>query len=445
LLSVVAIAMGATASHAVTPSEAIERAIENDSQLRQAELSLALAVLELESVQASRFLPSLGVTVDLPSLTEAGLADEVTASLTASLPLAWGDGTLTAGLGFSYNIATSALTAPIWQVSLSDVLDLANLDTAAMRIRTLRWSVEEAERSHQSALADLVIGTLKTYSTLLSEAKQAAWDGEAVARLTLELDHIRDLAAQGYRGDQDVNEARLLLLDAQVAAERSASAYATDLEAFCRVVLKTEEPCELSPIDLPVDDLLAVANTLRGSEILDSAVARASAVIAAAQGVTTAEEALHKARADLLPSVSIQAALDPDEWSLGVGVSLDLFEPNRSANIKIAGKNLELAREKLNSAREAVRNEILDLRASLLSAIRDAESLDLEREKWRLEEQVMSAKRAAGSLSDTDWTGFLEEKGAFEVDAAGRATALLVANLTYRNALGLELNWEEWL
>ena len=57
----------------------------------------------------------------------------------------------------------------------------------------------------------------------------------------------------------------------------------------------------------------------------------------------------------------------------------------------------------------------------------------------------MTAKRTAGSISDTDWAQFLEEKGAFEIDAAGRATSLLVAHLTYRNALGMELNWEDWL
>jgi outer membrane protein TolC len=230
-----------------------------------------------------------------------------------------------------------------------------------------------------------------------------------------------------------------------VKAEGSAQTYAADLEAFCRSTLRVEEMCQLASIDLSTTDLLAAARTLRENEIPEAAISGASAVIAAEQGVASAEDDLREARADLLPSVSVNAALDSDEWSLLVGLSLDLFSPSRKANVEIAETNLELAQEKLESALDTVRDEILGLKASLLSAIRNAESLALETEKWRLEEQVMTAKRAAGSVSDSDWAQFLEEKGTFEIDAAGRATSLLVAHLTYRNALGMELNWEEWL
>jgi len=432
-------------SRTISPSEAIELAIENDSQLRQAELNLSLATLELGAAQVSAVLPAVGLAVDLPKLTAAGLGQEIGASLTASLSLPWGDGALTGGLGFSYNAAASELVAPTWQISLSDVLDLARPNAAAERIQSLKWAVESAKRSYTAAKADLVISTLKTYGTLLTEAKQAEWDAEAVNRLTIELDQVKDLAAQGYKGDQDVNEARLLLLDAQVQAEKSADAYATDLEAFCRTTLRIEETSQLSSIDVSMSDLLAAAGKLREDEIPGNAISSASTVIAAQQSVTTAEDDLRQARADMLPSVTVEAALDSDEWSLGVGVSLDLFAPDRKANVEIAETNLDLAKEKLDSARETVRNEIFNLKASLLSAARAAESLSLEEEKWRLEGQVMTAKRAAGSISDTDWAQFLEEKGAFEIDAAGRATSLLVAHLTYRNALGMELNWEEWL
>jgi len=432
-------------SRTIHPSEAIELAIENDSQLRQAELSLNLATLELEAARVATILPAVGLAVDLPELTAAGLGQDIGASVTASLPLPWGDGSLSGGLGFRYDAGTSEFVAPTWQVSLSDVLDLARPDAAAERVKSLKWAVESAKRSYTSAKADLVISTLRTYGSLLTEAQQAEWDGEAVSRLTAELDRMKDLATQGYKGDQDVNEAKLLLLDAQVKAEKSAEAYAADLEAFCRTTLRIEEACHLSSIDLSMTDLLAAAHTLRESEIPEGAISGASAVIAAEQGVASAEDDLREARADLLPSVSVSAALDSEEWSVGVGLSLDLFSPGRKADVEIAETNLELAKEKLESARETVRDEILGLKASLLSAIRRAESLALETEKWRLEEQVMTARRAAGSISDSDWAAFLEEKGAFEIDAAGRATSLLVAHLTYRDALGIGLNWEEWL
>ncbi|MEN6369206.1 MAG: TolC family protein [Thermotogota bacterium] len=432
-------------SRTISPSEAIELAVENDSQLREAELNLSLATLELEAARVSTVLPAVGLAVDLPKLTAAGLGQEIAASLTASLSLPWGDGTLTGGLGFSYNAATSELVAPTWQISLADVLDLARPNAAAERIQSLTWAVESARRSYASAKADLVISALKTYGALLSEAQQADWDSSAVSRLMAELDQVKDLATQGYKGDQDVNEAKLLLLDAQVKAEKSAEAYAADLEAFCRTTLRVEEACQLSSIDVSMSDLLAAARSLRESESPEGAISGASAVIAAQQSVATAEDDLREARANMLPSVSVEATLNSEEWSLGVGLSLDLFDPSGKTNVEIAETDLELAKEKLDSARETVRDEILSLKASLLSSVRSAESLTLETEKWRLEEQVMTAKRAAGSISDSDWAQFLEEKGAFEIDAAGRATSLLVAHLMYRNALGMELNWEEWL
>jgi hypothetical protein len=69
----------------------------------------------------------------------------------------------------------------------------------------------------------------------------------------------------------------------------------------------------------------------------------------------------------------------------------------------------------------------------------------LETEKWQLAEQVMTARHDAGTLSDSDWATFLEEKDGFTLDAAGRAASLLAAYLSYRSALGMEIQWEEWL
>jgi outer membrane protein TolC len=449
MLLVLAFAAPGTASagepRELTPSGAVALAVENDSGLRQARLGLSLAVLALRAAEYSTYLPTVGLAIELPQLTAAGLGSDIGGSLFASLPLPWGDGAVTGSLGVRYNTETSALAAPTWQVSLADVFDFARPDGTAQALEVRRRAVGSAERSYQAAANALVVSTLRAYGNLLAEARQTDRDRQAVDRLTADLKKVQDLAAQGYKGDQDVNEARLLLLEAQVRAEESADTYASDLEAFCRETLGIDESCRLSSLDLTTTDLLAAARGLLEAEIPAGAISGTSAVIAAEQSAADAQDALREARADFLPSLSIEAKIDSEEWSLGVGVSLDLLAPDRKTNVDIAETNLELAKEKLDSARRAARNEILNLKSSLLSAVRSAESLTLETEKWRLEEQVLTAKRDAGSLSDSDWVEFLEDKDAFEIDAAGRSTSLLVAYLTYRSALGMELNWEEWL
>jgi len=57
----------------------------------------------------------------------------------------------------------------------------------------------------------------------------------------------------------------------------------------------------------------------------------------------------------------------------------------------------------------------------------------------------MSVKYAVGSIGDADWAEYVESRDAFALEASQRETSLLLAYLSYRNALGLELEWEEWL
>jgi len=429
----------------ITAPEAIQLAIQNDSGLRLANLNLTLARLRLEAAQNAAFLPSIGLSITPPELTSSGVTQDVGASLAASLPLPWGQGSLKAGIGLNYNTATSEFAVPTWQLSLSDLLNMANPADSLSSIHANERAVASAERSLDAAEKELVVSTLQAYWNLLAKAKQADQNQQSVDRLQAKRDQVQELAARGYKGVQDVNEAKLLLVDAQVKAGDSATTYASDLEAFCRETLGISESCELAPLDLSLNAILTAAHELLLVEVPDSAVTGAAAVISAQQGVDDAEAALREARGDALPSLSVDAKVNASEWKVGVGLSFNLFAPSRSVNVRIAEANLALAKERLDGAQETVRNQILDLCTSLVSAVRSGESLDLETEKWQLAEQVMTARRDAGALSDSDWAAFLEGKDGFTLDAAGRATSLLAAYLSYRSALGMEIQWEEWL
>lgn len=429
----------------ITAPEAIRLAIQNDSGLRLANLSLTLARLRLEAARNAALLPSISLSISPPELTGSGLSQAIGAALAAALPLPWGQGSLKASVGLSYSTATSEFATPTWQLSLSDLLDLASPADSLSSIHVNERAVAGAERSLDETEKELIVLTLQAYRDLLAKAKQAEQHRQSVARLQVGLDQVQQLAAQGYKGVQDVNEAKLLSLDAQVQAENSAATYASDLEAFCRETLGISESCKLAPLDLSLNAILTAAHELLLVEIPDSAVTGAAAVISAQQGVDDAEAVLREARADILPTLSVDAKVNASEWKVGVGVSLNLFAPSRSVDIRIADASLALAKERLDSAQGTARNQILDLRASLLASIRSGESLTLETEKWQLEGQVMTARHDAGTLSDSEWATFLEEKDGFTLDAAGRAASLLAAYLNYRSALGMEIHWEEWL
>ncbi len=429
----------------ITAAEAIDLAIQNNAGLHLAKLNLEVASLRLEAARSSAILPTIGLSVSPPSLGGTGLSQDASATLTAALPLPWGQGSLQASVGLDYNLTTSTLVAPMWQLALSDVLDLTNPMESQSSLQATQSALESAKRALAEVEQALIISTLQSYERLLSEAQQDSQNQASVDRLQEALAQVRDLAAQGYKGVQDVNEAKLLLVDAQVQAERSTATYASDLKMFCRETLGVSTDCQLAPLDLALADLLSDAHALLAADIPDSTINSSSAVLSAQQSVTDARETLRKTQSGALPSLSVSAKLTAAEWRVGVGLSFDVFSPSRSANIRIAEANLALAEGKLQSAREAARNGILNQQAALLSAVRSAESLDLETEKWQLEEEVMTARRDAGTLSESDWATFLDEKGSFAVDAAGRATSLLIAYLTCREAMGMELAWEEWV
>jgi outer membrane protein TolC len=429
----------------ITAAEAIELATENASALRLAQLDLTMAELRLEAARSALYLPSLSLSISPPELSSSGVETKLGASLGASLSLPWGQGSISANVGLSYDFAASALATPTWQVSLSDLFDLLSPGGSVSSLEPYEEAVDSAAQSLADAKVSLVISTLQTYQSLLSRATQASQNEQSEKRLEASLVQVEALAKDGYKGEQDLIEAKMLLLDAQVQAEKTAAEYAAARETFCRETLGVSEDVELAALDLSMTDLLQAGRALLEAEIPETAIEDADAVVSARQSLEDAATSLTEAKGRMLPSISLSGKLDASEWKVGVGLSFDLFSPSRSADVKIAEANIAVAEERLSSALQSAQNQILDLKSSLLSAVRNGESLELEAEKWILQEKLMTVRHDAGSLSDSDWAEFLDEKDSFAVDAAGRASSLLVAYLTYRNALGVELDWEEWV
>ena len=432
---------------ATTVAEAVDRALGQHSELRQANLSLRLAELELDASLASFSLPSLSFQVQLPSLTLGGLTGELAGSLGGSVSLPLGSSAqLSGGLGLAWNIDEGAWTLDGWSLKYSQKIDFSQSSSALSEIERKRDAVADSEANLADTRNAVVLETIEAYSQLLS-------DEDAVSQAQLKLEQANDelasveaLVEEGIRGASELNQARLDVLEAQIKLDRLRTAYEQDLETFARETLGTTEPIELSPFELRTDALRGAAEALvERDDLIDASIEASTAVRSALQSVEDTRDNLASVLREMLPNLSIEAGYTNGTWAIGGSIEFDFFSPDRGDRIEIARTNLALAEEKLAGARTQQRNALLHQQASLVESLRDLDRLALEEEKWTLEEQIMTVKYEVGSIGDADWKEYVESRDAFVLDASQRQASLLLAYLTYRHALGLELDWEEWL
>jgi len=447
LIAASASVVAVTATATTTITDAIARALEYHSELRQAELSLQLAELELDATLAVFTLPSLSFSIQPPDVTVGGLSGELKATLGGSLSLPMTSSAGVSGnLNLVWDVDEVSWSSSGWGVSYSQRIDLSQSSTVESQVENARQAVADAEVALQAAQDSVILETISSYSELLSDAAAIAQAEESLDRAERELETVEGLVDEGLQGSTALSQARLDVLDAQIKLDSLRTSYERDLEAFARESLGTSDPLDLEPFDVDLVALDADAELLLAwTDAVDTAVEESTSVLSAERAVENAEDDLTSELRSVLPNLSLEAGYTSDGWVLGGTIEFDFFEPDRDERIAIARVNLALAEERLDAARSDALNQILNQQASLGFALDDLDRLALEEEKWALEEQVMTAKHDAGTISEDDWKEFLEEKAAFVLEAAERETALLLAHLGYCEALGLELNWEEWL
>ena len=427
--------------------EAVSLAVEHHTDVRQAELSLLLAELELEAAWARSSVPSIGLQVNPPELSMGGFAEDIEGTIGVGVALPWGTQTnLSADLQLGWNRATGEWSNPGWGIAYSQRLDLAQLDAGSEELIAKKQAVTDAEAALEQARNTIVLDTIEAYSDLLSTKALLTQAQADLRQAEADLTQVEEQVEAGIKGEASLLEAELAVLDAQITLEQAEATYTTDKNTFGRVTLGSKEDFEPIAFALPLGDLSEVAvEMVIGAEIPEAAITDAPEVQAAQQRVADAKDALRAAHVEALPELSIQAGIDEAGWKVSWGISFDLFEPDRFLEIDIAGANLDLAKAQLEDTQERVRNKILSQQVALGQSLEDLKRLPLEEEKWTLEEQVMQARREAGAISEQDWEEFLEGKQTFDLTKDERVTSLLLAYLAYRDGIGLELEWEEWL
>jgi len=420
----------------LTIQEAIKLALSNHPDIRRAELQLSLAQLQLSAAQAKTFFPSMSLTLG-PS---GGLFPTGTISASASWPFGTSNrftGRLLLQPAENWNIT--------WNIAFSLGLNLSNPMAAAETLANLTQAVEDARASLEKTKATVVTTTLKSYADILALKAKMGQAKVAKDKAAQSLAKMEEKVKSGLSSSLDLLQARLSLIQAELNFVQAQENYETQKSRFLKEYLGITEDTELVPFSLDTEALKQAAEELLKNVDLEAAVEGKSEVRTAKLKVEAAQKALEQARLSWLPTLSFEVGLGPKGLTFGWSVQFDLFLPDRNAQIRMAEVQLALAELALASARSTARQELSNLVTSLRSALEALARLPLEREQWDLQEEINRAKYAAGTLSESDWLDFQREKEAFIVEAQGRSVTLLLAYLNLRAALGLSVDWEDWL
>ena len=427
--------------------QAIDQALKHSSSIKEAQLSLEIAKLQLEAAQATSYIPTISFNLTPPSLSEDGFSGAVKGTIGTQVSLPWGtSSSLSANVGLGLNLEKAGLDLLSWQMSFSQQLDLSQATSASNDLESKKTALVNAEWAWKQVNENVVVTVAQQFGNLLTDKMRQQQAQAALKTAQDQLSKVQARVDNGQASQSDLLAAQLSLLDAQIKLQQSEQTYATDKAAFQREMLGSEQDYDPLSVDLPLDKLqLASSELFTQDAIPPGAIENASDVRSAQQAVESAKEKLTSTRLDALPSLSLQANVDEDGWKIGFGVAFSLFVPNRAINTTIAQAQFDLAQERLSAAQEKVRNDILSQRSTLQRALQNVQQINLQERKWSLEETINRSKLDAGLLSNADWDSFQADKDAFYQTVAETKLALVVAYLKYCNAIEVSVNWEDWL
>lgn len=429
----------------ISLTEAILLSLENRSEVKQANLQLQRAKLQLSAANSDSSLPSIDLGIGSPKLTDKGLNGNLTGTATAELSLPYmTSSNISAELDSS--LTTSGEMDHSWSINLSGTLDVAETNKVKNTIEEKREAVSQAESELQDTKQTTITTTVEQFKKLIQQKRELEQARDDLKDAEDNLNKIKDLVEEGIKGEMDLQEAKVELMDSRISVEEKKSTFTTAKERFGRIFLNIEEDFTPLTPNISLDKLKNAATTLlQDQEKIKKAVEGNSRVKQAIDNVNDAEEELARKQKEVSPSFGFQAGVNSEGVSAGINLSFDLFTPSRTDDIEIAETNVSLAKEQLRATRESVKEGILSGRSSLQQALNKLEKLPTEKEKWTTEEKVKKSKYEAGSLSENDWREFQEELEKFQIDAQSREFNLLQNYLEYRNKLGFELDWKEWL
>lgn len=434
-------ALASQGTHVLTLRDALEIALSAHPDVVQAAYDLRKAELDLVGVRAQVTLPSIQVDLRPFTLAEGESFPGTTqGSIGFSLGLTTGT-SLGLELSPRYNWAAEEFSFS-WKVSLSQRYDPARpIPSEARALTDAEAKVASGRLALAQARENVLLSLVQSYGNLLSSEVTVADAQRSLARARDALAAVGADVAAGQAGQLQLLEAEIALRDAEITVRKRGAAHTSAFEEFARSV-GLNGPVELQRTGNISEELLQRVDELLARAIPREALAMASAVRAANDAVTTAEEKLWAVQAAGWPVPSASLTWSEGGWRVGFSLSLSLFAPDRRAQKDIAQAELELARDRLASAWQEAERSILQAKSALEEAREAVAIMGLEREKLILERAAAELRQGAGLIGPADWEAFVLREERFETDYEQRLFSLLQAYLRYQRALGLELDWE---
>ena len=130
---------------ALAVNEAIELALSNHPNIREEELKVQLAELQLQAALSTIGIPALDLQISAPTLSNDGFSNKVSGQFGAGFSLPWGTSSqVVGGLQWAWDRLTGDWTVPGWGISLVQIVDFTDPDTASDHIDQKRDAVERA-------------------------------------------------------------------------------------------------------------------------------------------------------------------------------------------------------------------------------------------------------------------------------------------------------------
>ncbi len=439
----------------LTIEQAVSQALAVHPEITEAQLLLQVAELELDAEKATQLVPELDLKIVPPDVTPEGVSGSVEGTISGSLALPVAtSGVLSGSIGFQWDPDADELRWETWMLTVSGKLDFLDLDAGTTQLQHKRDAVDDARQALVQVGNDVLIQTIDTYAALAAEQRLVAQAEADLAEARQSYDQAIADREAGWLSEHELLEARLRLFDAEIELDERTSKLAEQLSSFYRESLGLEMVDGSELVLTPIFDVIDWDLVVRAAEILAQedkrlleAIEVFASVIAAEQAVVEAEENLYEARYDVLPTVAVSARWNETGWQIGGEISVDLISPERHAAIEIAQIELDLAETRAEAVRSDAENTLFDQRDALAQALQDLDRLDIERERWALEAEIVELQRDAGLLSEGEWNDSLAEQTEFAESAQTRQIDVLIEILELLDVLGTDLQetWEEWL
>lgn len=368
-------------------------AVEQGSEIVPQRLTLERVLTEVESTNLSTFAAREGVAQAMEGIRHARsellphakvvVGQSRNRSVTIGLDLE-SFGLSRQSDPFSYFSADLRVSQPL--------VDMAKI----ARYRESKHVAEISQFEYDAALEDIKLAAAEVFVASL-RAREAS----DLAKAALDRsERLRVIAAErveaGKNSPIDLSRARLEESNArQTVIEREAVVYQVDQQIRLFLNLDLLSPVELLPFEMDTSEELSRQPPVNFGDVLK----QRSDYLAELREQDRARLLVRAADWQRLPSINVfgdygyvtESAFDGDEksdWSLGVSVSIPLFEGYRTRSEKvIAQSNLRATERRLLEIERKVRSEVLvaweNLRAAQQRLFVGTENIEFARETYQ--------------------------------------------------------------